>query len=138
MGAPAFHRRRAHPAVAKADLKITAAQTPLWNAFAEAEKSSAEALRRDMGMMHGAGQAHTPSAGMMTVTGRLPERLERREAVMTAHLDPLHKVRTAVSPLYDALTPDQKAKADRLLCGGMGGHHPGAATGRHAHPHHTQ
>ncbi len=124
-------------AAAKADLKITDAQSSQWNAFAEAEKSSAEAMRQGMGTMHGAGHDHAAGAGMM-MTGPLPERLERREAMMTAHLDALRKVRTAVSPLYDALTPDQKAKADRHLCGGMSPHASGMAKGRHAHPHHTQ
>lgn len=125
-------------AAAKADLKITDAQTPQWNGFAEAQKSSAEAMRQSMVMMHGAGHDHAPGAGMMTMTGPLPERLERQETMMTAHLDSLHKVRTALSPLYDALTPDQKAQADRHLCGGMAGHDRGAAMGRHAHSHHSQ
>jgi hypothetical protein len=123
-------------AEARADLKITDAQSSQWNAFVEAEKSSAEAMRRDMGMMHGAGHDHAAAAGMM-MSGPLPERLEHREAMMTAHLDALHKVRTAVSPLYDALTPDQKAKADRILCGGMSGHAQGMGKGRHPHSHDT-
>jgi periplasmic protein CpxP/Spy len=124
-------------AAAKADLKITDAQSSQWNAFVEAEKSSAEAMRHDMGMAH-AGRDHAPGAGMMMMmTGPLPARLERHETMMTAHLDALHKVRTAVSSLYDTLTPDQKARADRHLCGGMGGHARGMAKGRHAHSHDT-
>ena len=130
-------------AATKADLKITDAQTSQWNAFVEAEKSSAAAMH-GMGAMHGAGHAHDhahdhgPGAGMMSMSGPLPERLERRETMMRAHLDALHQVRTAVSLLYDALTPDQKANADRHLCGGIGGHDAGAMTGRHAHSHPTQ
>jgi hypothetical protein len=124
-------------AAAKADLKITDAQSSQWNAFVEAEKSSAEAMRHDMGMAH-AGRDHAPGAGMMMMmTGPLPARLERHETMMTAHLDALHKVRTAVSSLYDTLTPDQKARADRHLCGGMGGHARGMVKGRHAHSHDT-
>jgi hypothetical protein len=68
----------------------------------------------------------------------LPERLQRHEQMMTAHLEALHKVIAAVSPLYDALTPDQKAKADRLLCVRMGRHGHRTAKGRHAHSHHPQ
>jgi hypothetical protein len=125
----------AHLAAAKADLKITDAQTSQWNAFVEAEKSSAGAMGHDMGMMHGAAHDHAPGAGMTGMTGPLPERLERHEAMMTAHLDALHKARTAVSSLYDVLTPDQKARADGHLCGGMAGHDHGSAPGHHEHPH---
>jgi hypothetical protein len=133
-------------ATVKAELKITPAQAPQWDAFADAMKSNATAMRQGMGMgaMHGAehdhdGHDHAGQAGSgMMMGGPLPERLERHEAMLTAHLDALHKVRATVSPLYDALTPDQKAKADRLLCGHMGRHGPGAAKGQHAHPHHSQ
>lgn len=93
-------------AAVKADLNITNAQLPLWNAFVAAETSSAAVMHQ--GMMQGAG----PGPGLM-MSGPLPARLERHETMMTAHLGALHKVRAAVSPLYDALTPDQKAKADR-------------------------
>jgi hypothetical protein len=120
-------------AAAKTELKITAAQTPLWNAFAQAETSSAAAMGH--GMMQGAGhdRGTHPGSGMM-MGGSLPERLERHEAMMSDHLAALKKVRAAASPLYDALTPDQKAKADQLLCGRMGGH--GAAAAHSGHPHH--
>lgn len=120
-------------AAIKSDLNITSAQLPLWNAFAEAAKSSGPG----MGMMHGAGagQGAQPGSGMM-MSGPLPERLERHEAMMTAHLDVLRKVRVAVSPLYAALTPDQRAKADRLICGQMAG--PGMAKGQDEHAHHSQ
>lgn len=115
-------------AAVKAELNITNAQLPLWNAFVAAATSSAAVMHQ--GMMQGAGPGAGP--GMMT-SGPLPARLERHETMMTAHLGALRNVRAAVSPLYDALTPDQKAKADRLLCGQMGG--PGMAKGHDAHPH---
>lgn len=118
-------------AAVKAELNLTSAQLPAWNVFVEAQTSSAAVMRQ--GMMQGAGPNAQPGAMM---TGSLPERLERRETMMTASLEALRKVRAAVSPLYAALTPDQRAKADRLLCGQMGG--PGMAKGRHAHPHHPQ
>jgi hypothetical protein len=121
-------------AAAKTELKITEAQTPQWNAFVEAEKSSAAAM--GLGMMQGAG--HGAQSGSGRMAGPLPDRLARHEAMMTTHLEALKKVRAAVSPLYEALTPDQKAKADQLLCGGMGGHAQGMPQGRHAHPHHPQ
>lgn len=116
-------------AALKSKLGITAAQTPQWNAFVDVMKANATAMRQAgmMHHMHGGG----PGQGMM-MGGPLPERLEHREAMMTAHLEALHKVRAAVSPLYDALTPDQKATADKLLCGGgMGGRH--GYHGHHGH-----
>jgi hypothetical protein len=123
-------------AAVKAELNLTDAQLPLWNAFVEVVKANAQAMRQNMGMMQG--QGAQPGPGMMMTSVPLPERLERREKMMTAHLEALRKVIAAVSPLYDALTPDQKAKADRLLCGQMGGPGHGTAKGRHAHPHHPQ
>lgn len=121
-------------AVIKAELKISSVQSPQWDAFADAMKSNATVMRD--GMMHGDGHGARPESGM---TGSsLPERLERHEAMMTAHLEALHKVRTAVSPLYGALTSDQRAKAERLLCDDSFRHGPRAAKGQDAHPHHSQ
>jgi len=121
-------------AAAKAELKITEAQTPQWNAFAAAEASSAAAMGR--GMMQGVGHDHAAHSGseMTMMSGPLPERLERQEAMMNAHLEGLKKVRAAVSPLYEALTPEQRAKADQVLCGGMNRHGAGSAA-HHAHAH---
>jgi hypothetical protein len=128
-------------AAVKAELKLTNAQLPLWNALVEAEKANPQAMRQSMGMMQGGGasQGAQPGSGMMMMgSGPLPERLERHEKMMTAHMEALRKVRAAVAPLYDALTPDQKAKADRLLCGPMAGFGAGstamgAAPADHGH-----
>ena len=125
-------------AAVKAELNLTDAQLPLWNAFVEVVRSNAQAMRQNMGMMQSPGAGAQPGSGMMMASLPLPERLERHEKMMTAHLEALRKVIAAVSPLYDALTPDQKAKADRLLCGQMGGPGHGTAKGRHAHSHHPQ
>ena len=127
-------------AAVKAELNLTDAQLPLWNAFVEAVKANAQTMRQGMGMMmQGSGGSHGAQSGYgMMMTGPLPERLQRHEQMMTAHLEALRKVIAAVSPLYDALTPDQKAKADRLLCVQMNRNGHGTAKGRHAHPHHPQ
>jgi hypothetical protein len=118
-------------AIVKAELNLTSAQLPLWNAFVETEKANAQLMRQGMGMMQsgGAGHGAHPGAGMTMAFASLPERLEQHEKMMTAHLDALRKMRAAVSPLYDALTPDQRFKADGLLCASMNNHGPASHKG---------
>jgi Spy/CpxP family protein refolding chaperone len=65
------------------------------------------------GMMSGDGMM------AMMMAKPLPERLAHHETMMKEHLKALHKVRTAVSGLYRVLTPEQRAVADKGLCGGM-------------------
>jgi hypothetical protein len=124
-------------AAIRADLKITNAQSPQWDAFADAMKSNARVMRPGVGMIRGDVHGAQPGPGMR-MGDSLPERLERHETMMTDHLEALHKVRAAVSSLYDVLTSDQRAKADRLLCGDISRHGPGAAKGRQAHPNPSQ
>jgi hypothetical protein len=50
----------------------------------------------------------------------LPDKLALREKMMTAHLEALHQLKTAVDPLYAALSDEQKKTADELLMGPMG------------------
>lgn len=118
-------------ASAKAELNITSRQLPSWNAFVEMVKANPLGMGR--GMMQGAGAQ--PGSGMMMAPGSLPERLERHERMMSTHLEALRKTRAAASRLYGALTPDQRSKADRLLCGQMAG--PGAPAATNAPPEHV-
>ena len=108
----------------KGSLALTPAQLPLWDAFADASG----AMGMGMGMHPGAHSAPmaTPSGtaapkgmamkhagmGMMSKAGSLPERLDRHEAMLTAHLDGVRKEKAALSPLYAALTPEQIVKFD--------------------------
>ena len=91
----------------KTELKITDAQMPLWNAVADAIRAN---VKGGMGMME----------GMMGQGTTLPDRLAAHEKMMTAHLDALRKFKSAVDPLYAALSDDQKKTADELLMGPMG------------------
>ncbi len=92
----------------KTELKITEAQLPLWNAVVEAIRANA----KGMGAM---------SDGMMGSTQTtLPDKLAMREKMMTAHLEGLRRFKTAVGPLYAALSDEQKKTADELLMGPMG------------------
>ena len=93
-----------------AELKITEAQLPLWNAVADAIRANAKGMTEMMsGGMMGASQTTT-----------LPDKLATREKMMTAHLDALHRFKAAVEPLYAALSDEQKKTADELLMGRMG------------------
>jgi len=94
----------------KAELKITEAQTPLWNAVAAAMRASQSDMSDKMLMMQ----------GMMQSSGALPEKLAVHEKMMTAHLEALRTWKAAVEPLYAALSDEQKKAADQLMTGPMG------------------
>jgi hypothetical protein len=82
----------------KAELKITDAQQPLWNAVAGAMRDHARSM--------------TTMSGETMAT--LPERVGALEKVMTARLDAVRKLKAAVDPLYAALADEQKKVADEL------------------------
>ncbi|MGO8915089.1 MAG: Spy/CpxP family protein refolding chaperone [Stellaceae bacterium] len=95
----------------KAELKITEAQEPLWNAYAAAARDNAkDMLARCTTMTNPKG-----AAGLS-----LPDRLDRREQFMAARLDSLRAMDAALKPLYAALGEDQKKTADQMSWGPMG------------------
>ena len=94
----------------KAELKITDAQLPLWNAVADAIRANAKGMSEMTSGMMGRSQS----------TATLPEKLALREKMMTAHLEALRKFKATVDPLYAALSDDQKKTADEVLIGPMG------------------
>jgi hypothetical protein len=99
----------------KVELKITEAQMPQWNAFADALRENA----RRMGGM----PAMMMQGGMMGGDGAsvsAPDRLDRMEKMMTAMLETIKATRAAVAPLYAVLTDEQKKVADQLIHGPMG------------------
>jgi hypothetical protein len=98
-------------AYAKAELKITEAEEPLWNAYAAAARDNASNML-----------AHC--ATMMSQHGgaalSLPDRLDQHEQLMTAHLEAVRTMNKALKSLYAALTDGQKHAADELFRGPMG------------------
>ena len=135
-------------AALKGELALTPAQLPLWDAFADAAQAMGPGMGQGMAMHQGMGGmpmqpgtgmkqgmpmqpgAGMPQgmpmqrpgmAGMTGQAGSLPERLDRQEAMLTARLDAVRKLKSALTPLYAALTPDQKAKIDTPLCARQGG-----------------
>ena len=94
----------------KTELKITDAQQPLWNAVGDAMRANAKEMAAMMPMMQ----------SMMQPVGTLPEELAGREKAMTAHLEALRKLKSAIDPLYAALSDELKKAADQLMVGPMG------------------
>jgi LTXXQ motif family protein len=87
----------------KAELKITDAQLSQWNTFADALRGNA---RQTAEMLATAGQATALNA---------PDRLDRREKMLTSMLAMVRSTKAALSPLYSVLSNEQKKQADSLL-----------------------
>ena len=99
----------------KAELKITDAQMPQWNAFAEALRANA---RRMSGMHETMIQGGMMNQGNAPMSA--PDRLDRMERAMTAMLEGLKEMKATLTPLYAVLTEEQKKVADQLIHGPMG------------------
>lgn len=93
----------------KAELKITEAQTPQWNAFADGVRANAKSISE----MH---QSMASRQGAAT----LPERLAQEDKVLTEQLAALKKTEDALDKLYGVLSADQKKLADGIVLGPMG------------------
>lgn len=128
----------------KAELKITDAQAPQWDAYAAARRANAKRMTELMdsmmqdgmmgqglgmgpGMNQGQdmnqGQGMMNQGGMMMHHGAslpLPEHLALMEQHMTAHMEMMQAIKGPTLDLYGVLTPDQKQLADELLVGHMG------------------
>jgi len=98
----------------KAELKITDRQLRAWNDYATAAKFDAHSMPAGMTMPMKPGGMKS-----MMMSQPLPERLAHHEMMMKSHLEALQKVRAAVTMLYRVLSPEQRAIAEKSLCGGM-------------------
>jgi hypothetical protein len=108
MGMP-FEHTEGRIAFLKTELKITDAQTPQWNAFADALRANAKT--------HQAMHEQMTKGGMPS---SWPERLTFQQKALSTRLDGLKALEAAAKPLYAVLTDDQKKLADQLLSGPMG------------------
>ncbi|HYM29747.1 MAG TPA: Spy/CpxP family protein refolding chaperone [Candidatus Cybelea sp.] len=93
----------------KAELKITDAQAPLFNAYADTLRADAPQFDQLRDQMR-----QSRDKPMNAV-----ERMDFRQQVMQLQMTHLQKVSSALKPLYASLSDDQKKTADELL----GGHH---------------
>lgn len=96
----------------KSELKLTAQQEPLWQAFADKSKAAAEKAVQTM-------REHHKDDKPVTA----PERMTRMQEMMKARLAAMESVNQSFNQLYAALTPEQKVAADKHL----------SHTGRHEH-----
>jgi hypothetical protein len=86
----------------RTELKITGAQEPVWNAFAEALRANARTHAMPMG-------------GQGAASRTLLQRIEHQEQALSGQLDALRQLKTALQPLYAALDDAQKQAAEQLL-----------------------
>ncbi|MCK6454084.1 MAG: Spy/CpxP family protein refolding chaperone [Alphaproteobacteria bacterium] len=109
-----FDRIEGKIAFLRAELKIADAQAPAWNALADALRASAKRIAD-------ARAATTPAAtGGSPPTLTIPERLDRHERRLAAHLESVRAIKAALAPLYAALSDEQKKTAEELLRPHMG------------------
>lgn len=95
----------------QAELNITEAQAPLWDAYAAAVRDSANAaLARCTALASRRGNASVS----------LPDRFDKDEQLLTAQLNALRAMTAALKPLYESLSDSQKKSADRLSWSPMG------------------
>jgi hypothetical protein len=99
----------------KTELKITDAQMPQWNAFADSLRANAQQMREMRNTMMQGGMMGQGGASVSA-----PHRLDRMERMMTAMLDAVKATKSALAPLYAVLTDEQKKMADQLIHGPMG------------------
>jgi len=105
-------RAEQHLSQFKSQLKITPQQEPLWQAFAEKMKANA-------------GQGMKNMRENMQQSMTAPERMDKMTAMMKERLAAMESTHESFKRLYDALTPEQKATADKHASmmgkGGKGG-----------------
>ena len=90
----------------KAELAITDAQKGVWEAYADATKRNLEGMQGMRQTMKTVFEAKNPV-----------ERLDAHLAAMESRINVLKDVRPALAKLYEALSTEQKKKADDILTG---------------------
>ncbi|HEY8033445.1 MAG TPA: Spy/CpxP family protein refolding chaperone [Methylocella sp.] len=113
----AMHEKMLHAgdriAALKSTLKITEAQMPAWNKFADTLLASAKSMADSMEGMHTQMMQSGASAS-------LPEKLERHAKMAADHLANLNAIKAALDPLYASFSDEQKKLADEQKIGPMG------------------
>ncbi|MHB0771960.1 Spy/CpxP family protein refolding chaperone [Bradyrhizobium sp. 5.13L] len=92
----------------RTELKVTDAQTPAWNAFADALRANAKALGELRGSMAGSGSE------------TLLDRVTWQEKWLSARLEATRAMKSALTNLVGTLSDEQKKTADELLAPNMG------------------
>lgn len=92
----------------KAELKITADEEPAWNEYADAMRTNSQTMISMRGTMM---QMFRNSGQNRSVVDMLDFRIE----AMKARLETLQELKPATEKLYNALSDEQKKKADEIL-----------------------
>jgi hypothetical protein len=87
----------------KTELKITEAQMPQWNAFADALRANARRISEMRTIMMQGGMMSQDGASISAL-----DRLDRMEKMMSGMLDAVKGIRAALAPLYAVFTEEQK------------------------------
>lgn len=95
-----------------AELKITAAQEPAWDAVAQAMRDDAKASQQAYEQRH---QAKTMTA---------VDSLKSYQAIVDAHAQGLQKLVPAFQALYASMSPEQQKNADAVFSAARARHHP--------------
>jgi protein CpxP len=93
------------------ELKITEAQTPQWNVFANTFRADKEKNAR----LCKATENEESRSKMMSAS--LPESLGMMAARLTVRLESLRAMEAAIQPLYSILSKEQKKTADEIMKG---------------------
>jgi len=124
-------RVEARLAYVRTALKITDAQQPQWENFANVMRKHARAMDQRLQERHARFEAARGARGEGSQGARRPDgrnvtaidRLERTQQRMAERSARLSEVITVAKPLYAALSPEQKQIADGMLAHqGRGGH----------------
>ena len=99
----------------KTELKITDAQTPQWNVFADTLRANARRMSEMRNTMMQGGMMGQGGASVSA-----PDRLDRMEKMMATMVESLKATKATLAPLYAVLTDEQKKVADQLIHGPMG------------------
>lgn len=100
-----FRRIEGQLAYFRAELRITDAQLPQWSALVDAVRANADRLR----------QATQQAMGTATGPNTVPQQMERRIALLSVHIEAMRAVSAAATPLYAALSEEQRRIADELM-----------------------
>jgi hypothetical protein len=104
MGGQPFQHVEGRLAFLKTELKITSAQEAVWGKFADAVRQVAQTMK-----------ASYEQAGQATAATGAAAALDGYERRLTQRLEAVRSIKAAFTPLYAALSDDQKKVADELL-----------------------
>jgi hypothetical protein len=96
------------------ELKITEAQTPQWNVFANTFRADKEKNARLCK------STENEQARSKMMSSSLPESLGMMAARLTVRLESLRAMEAAIEPLYSILSKEQKKTADEIMKGTSG------------------